>query len=47
MVARAMEAGLTDCVLTMNELIALLQKPMVSRSRIDNDLFRGTLGETA
>jgi len=46
-VTPAMEAGLADHVWTMDELIALLPKPTVSKSRIDNELFRRALGETA
>jgi len=46
-VTPAMEAGLADHVWTMDELIALLPKPTVSKSRIDNELFRRALGESA
>jgi IS1 family transposase len=46
-VTPAMEAGLTDHVWTTDELIALLPKPTVGPSRIDRELFRRALGETA
>jgi IS1 family transposase len=46
-VTPAMEAGLTDHVWTMDELIAILPKPTVSKSKIDNELFRRALGEIA
>jgi len=46
-VTPAMEAGLANHVWTMDELIALLPKPTVSKSRIDNELFRRALGEIA
>ena len=46
-VTPAMEAGLTDHVWTTDELIALLPKPTVGPSRIDRELFRKALGETA
>jgi len=43
----AMEAGLTDHVWTVDELIALLLKPTVRPSTIDPELFRNVLGESA
>ena len=43
----AMEANLTDHIWTVEELIALLPKPTVGPSRIDPELFRRALGETA
>jgi IS1 family transposase len=46
-VTPAMEAGLADHVWTMDELIALLPKPTVSKSTIDRDMFRRALGESA
>jgi IS1 family transposase len=46
-VTPAMEAGLADHVWTMDDLIALLPKPTVSKSKIDNELFRRALGESA
>jgi len=46
-VTPAMEAGLTDHVWTMDELIALLPKPAVSKSSIYRELFRKALGESA
>jgi hypothetical protein len=46
-VTPAMEAGLADHVWTMDELIALLPKPTVSKSTIDRELFRRVLGESA
>jgi IS1 family transposase len=46
-VTPAMEAGLTDHVWSTDELIALLPKPTVGPSRIDRELFRRALGETA
>jgi IS1 family transposase len=46
-VTPAMEAGITDHVWTIDELIALLPKPTVSKSTIDWDLFRRALGESA
>src|SRR5580692_7247224 len=39
----AMEAGLTDHVLTLEELIALLPKPVVKASRIESDLVSKAL----
>jgi len=46
-VTPAMEAGLADHVWTVDELIALLPPPVVSKSKIDNELFRRALGEIA
>ncbi|MGD0729990.1 MAG: IS1 family transposase [Terracidiphilus sp.] len=46
-VTPAMEAGLADHVWNLEELIALLPKPTVSKSIIDRDLFRRALGESA
>jgi IS1 family transposase len=46
-VTPAMEAGLADHVWTMDELVALLPKPTVSKSTIDRDMFRRVLGEVA
>jgi IS1 family transposase len=46
-VTPAMEAGLADHVWSIEELIALLPKPTVSKSTIDRDLFRRALGEIA
>jgi IS1 family transposase len=46
-VTPAMEAGLADHVWSLEELIALLPKPTVSKSTIDRDLFRRALGESA
>jgi IS1 family transposase len=46
-VTPAMEAGLTDHVWDTEELIALLPKPTVGPSRIDRELFRRALGESA
>ena len=46
-VTPAMEAGLADHVWTLDEVIALLPKPTVGPSRIDRELFRRALGESA
>ena len=46
-VTPAMEAGIADHVWALDELIALLPKPTVSKSTIDRDLFRRALGESA
>jgi IS1 family transposase len=46
-VTPAMEAGLANHVWTMDELIALLPKPTVGPSRIDGELLRRALEETA
>jgi len=46
-VTPAMEAGLADHVWSIEELIALLPKPTVSKSTIDRDMFRRALGEIA
>ncbi|MGC2503299.1 MAG: IS1 family transposase [Silvibacterium sp.] len=46
-VSPAVEAGLTDHVWTVEDLIALLPKPVVGPSRIDQELFRKALGESA
>ena len=46
-VTPAMEAGLADHVWSLEELVALLPKPTVSKSTIDRDMFRRALGETA
>ena len=46
-VTPAMEAGLANHVWTMEELIALLPKPTVSKSTIDRELYRRVLGESA
>ena len=44
-VTPAMEAKLTDHVWTVEELVALLPKPTVSKSTKDRDLLRKALGE--
>jgi hypothetical protein len=46
-VTPAMEAGITDHVWSVDDLVALLPKPVVGPSRIDQELFRKALGETA
>ena len=46
-VTPAMEAGLTDHVWSLEEVIAILPKPTVGPSKIDRELFRKALGETA
>jgi IS1 family transposase len=46
-VTPAMEAGLADHVWDTEELIALLPKPTVGPSRIDRELYRKALGESA
>ncbi len=46
-VTPAMEAGLTDHVWSVEEVIALLPKPTVKPSTIGRDLIRKTLGEIA
>ncbi len=46
-VTPAMEAGIADHIWMMDELIALLPKPTVSKSSIDHELFRKALGESA
>jgi IS1 family transposase len=46
-VTPAMEAGLTNHIWTVEELIALLPKPVVRPSTIDRDLLRRALGESA
>jgi len=46
-VTPAMEAKLTDHVWSTEELIALLPKPTVGPSRIDRELFRRALGDSA
>jgi len=46
-VTPAMEAGVTDHVWSVDDLIVLLPKPTVGPSRIDPELFRKALGETA
>ena len=46
-VTPAMEARLTDHVWNVEDLVALIPKPIVGPSRIDRELFRRALGETA
>jgi IS1 family transposase len=46
-VTPAMEAGLTDHIWTVEDLISLLPKPVVRPSTIDRELLRRALGETA
>jgi len=46
-VTPAMEAGITDRVWTVDDLVALIPKPTVGPSRIDQELFRKALGESA
>jgi len=46
-VTPAMEAGITDHVWSVEELIALLPKPTVKPSSIDRELILKALGETA
>jgi hypothetical protein len=46
-VTPAMEAGLADHVWTVEDLCALLPKPIVRPSTIDRDLLRKALGEAA
>lgn len=46
-VTPAMEAGLTDHVWTIEELCALLPKPVARRSEIEHDLVLTALGETS
>lgn len=46
-VTPAMEAGIADHIWTVGDLVALLPKPVVGPSRIDPELFRKALGETA
>jgi len=45
-VTPAMEAGLTDHVWDVEELVALLPKPVVRPSQIDRELYRRVLGTT-
>jgi IS1 family transposase len=46
-VTPAMEAGLATTPWTVDDLIALLPKPTVGPSRIDRELYRRALGESA
>lgn len=46
-VTPAMEAGLTDHVWSLEELTALMPKPMVKASTIEQDMVRKALGEIA
>lgn len=46
-VTPAMEAGLTDHVWNIEELVALLPKPVVKASTKDGDMLRKALGESA
>ena len=46
-VTPAMEAGLTDHVWGIEELVALLPKPTVSSPKMDRELYRRALGESA
>ena len=46
-VTPAMEAGLTDHVWSLEELVALMPKPVVKASTKDNDMLRKALGESA
>jgi len=46
-VTPAMEAGLATTPWTVDDLIALLPKPTVGPSRIDRELYRKALGESA
>jgi hypothetical protein len=46
-VTPAMEAGLTDHVSSVEDVIALLPKPVVKPSTIGRDFIRKALGETA
>ena len=40
----AMEAGITDHIWSLDELIALLPKPVVRASTLESDLVRKALG---
>jgi hypothetical protein len=44
-VTPAMEAGLTDNVWSLEELVALMPKPTVKASTIDSEMVRKALGE--
>jgi IS1 family transposase len=46
-VTPAMEAGLSDHVWSIEELVTLLPKPVVKASTIESDLVRKALGESA
>jgi hypothetical protein len=46
-VTPAMEAGITDHVWSVEDVIALLPKPVVKPSTIGSDLIRKALGEIA
>jgi hypothetical protein len=46
-VTPAMEAKLTDHVWSVEDLIAILPKPVVRPSTIDRELLRRALGESA
>src|SRR5271165_3604441 len=46
-VTPAMEAGLTDHVWSLEELVALIPKPVAKASTIESDLVRKALGESA
>jgi IS1 family transposase len=46
-VTPAMEAGIANHVWSVDELVALLPKPVVGPSRIDRELFRKALGDVA
>jgi hypothetical protein len=46
-VTPAMEAQLTDHVWSVEDLVALIPKPVVRPTQIDNQLFRKALGECA
>ena len=45
-VTPAMQAGLSDHVWTVEELIALLPKPVVRASTIESEMLRRALGES-
>jgi hypothetical protein len=42
-----MEAGLTDHVWNLEELVTLMPKPMVKASTIGSDMVKKALGESA
>jgi hypothetical protein len=46
-VTPAMESGLTDHVWSIEELVAILPKPTVKSSTVENDMVRKALGENA
>lgn len=46
-VTPAMEAGLTDHVWSVEDLVALIPKPIVGPSKIDREILRRALGDVA